>query len=146
MSNLWILVAHRGGARIFESAGLKRDLKLWQDIPHPQGKLKNRDIDSDKPGRGINSHGARTSFQQAQGPTAHIAEQFAKQLAELLNDGRMKRLYMRLVLVAEPHFLGLLHAALSLESTALVTASIPKDLAHVELREMHKHLDGIIRG
>ncbi|HUW98456.1 MAG TPA: host attachment protein [Acidiferrobacter sp.] len=145
MNHIWVLVAHRGGARIFESAGRKQDLKLRQDIPHSQGKLKNRDIGSDRPGRGVNSQGSRTSLQQAQEPTAHIAEQFAKQLAELLNAGRVKRLYEKLVLIAEPHFLGLLHAALSSESTALVIASVPKDLAHTEIQGVRDHLEGIIR-
>ena len=145
MDILWILVAHRSGARIFESLGVGQALELRQDIAHPEGKLRDQDIGSDKPGRGIDSHGSRTSFQQEQGPSAHISEQFAKQLAELLNDGRVKQRYQRLVLVAEPHLLGLLRAALSRETAALITASVTKDLGHVGLRDIGTHLEGVVR-
>jgi protein required for attachment to host cells len=145
MNNTWILVAHRGGARVFDNTGPGQGLNLLQDIPHPQGKLKSKDIGSDKPGRGSGSRGARTSFQQEQEPAAHVAEVFAKQLAGLLDDGRLKQRYGRLVLVAEPHFLGILRAALSRETAALVTAAVNKDLGHVEAHELPKHLEGVVR-
>ena len=144
MNDTWILVAHRGGARVFENKGPGQGLQLREDIPHPPGKLKSKDLGSDKPGRGVDSHGARTSFQQEQEPAAHLAEQFAKRLAALLDDGRLQQRYSRLVLVAEPRFLGILRAALSRETAALVTAAVNKDLAHVDAHELPKHLEGVV--
>lgn len=141
MNSTWILVAHRGGAHIFEKTGPGQGLNLLQDIPHPQGKLKSKDIGSDKPGRGVDSQGGRTSFQQEQEPTAHIAKVFAKQLAGLLDDGRLKQRYGRLVLVAEPRFLGILGAALSHATAELVIATINKDLSYLEARELQKYLE-----
>ena len=48
MTTTWILIAHRGGARLFEHTGRSAGLKLLQDIPHPEGRLKNQDINADK--------------------------------------------------------------------------------------------------
>jgi len=146
INNTWILVAHRGGARIFENKGPGKGLNLLHDIPHPEGRLKNKDIGADKPGRSIDSHGpGRHSLSSEQEPTAHVTEQFAKQLSTMLDDGRHQQLYGKLVLVAEPRFLGSLRAALSTPTAALVMATVGKDLGSVELHNMPKHLTDTIR-
>ena len=146
INNTWILVAHRGGARIFENKGPGKGLNLLHDIPHPEGRLKNKDIGADKPGRSIDSHGpGRHSLSPEQEPTAHVTEQFAKQLSTMLDDGRHQQLYGKLVLVAEPRFLGNLRAALSTPTAALVMATVGKDLGNVELHNMPKHLTDTIR-
>ena len=146
MNNTWILVAHRGGARLFENKGPGKGMNLLHDIPHPEGRLKNKDIGVDKPGRSFDSHGqSRHSLSKEQDPTTHVAEQFAKQLSTLLDDGRSHQRYAKLVLVAEPRFLGNLRAALSSPTAALVTATVDKDLGGVEPHNIPKHLDTIIR-
>ena len=146
INNTWILVAHRGGARIFENKGPGKGLNLLHDIPHPEGRLKNKDIGADKPGRSIDSHGpGRHSLSSEQEPTAHVTEQFAKQLSTMLDNGRNQQRYGKLVLVAEPRFLGSLRAALSTPTAALVMATVGKDLGSVELHNMPKHLTDTIR-
>jgi protein required for attachment to host cells len=50
----------------------------------------------------------------------------------------------RIVLVAEPHFLGLLRAELGGETAALVTATVPKDLYAVSEADVLGHLDGVL--
>ena len=145
MNNTWILVAHRGGARLFENKGPGKGMNLLHDIPHPEGRLKNKDIGADKPGRSFDSRGqSRHSLSKEQDPTTHVAEQFAKQLSTLLDDGRSHQRYAKLVLVAEPRFLGNLRAALSSPTAALVTATVDKDLGGVEPHNIPKHLDDII--
>ena len=145
MKKTWVLVAHRGGARVFENKGPGTGLSLLQDIPHPDGRLRSKDLGTDEPGRSHDSHGARHSFQQEVGLAAHVAEAFARQLAGILDEGRVGQRYGRLVLVAEAHFLGILRAALSREASALVTASLNKDLGHVKTDEMPKHLHDVLQ-
>ena len=145
-NSTWILVAHRGGARVFENKGPGKGLNLLHDIPHPEGRLKNKDIGADKPGRSFDSLGqGRHSLSTEQEPTAHVAVQFAKQLCTMLDDGRSQQRYGKLVLVAEPRFLGNLRAALSNSTATLVTATLDKDLGSVEPHNMPKHLGAIIR-
>ncbi len=146
MNNTWVLVAHRGGARVFESKGPGKGLNLLHDIPHPEGRLKNKDIGADKPGRSFDSRGqGRHSLSSEQEATEHLAEQFAKHLSALLDDGRHRQRYAKLVLVAEPRFLGSLRAALSSPTAALVTATLGKDLGGVEPHNMPRHLAETLR-
>lgn len=146
MNNIWILVAHRGGARVFENKGPGKGLNLLHDIRHPEGRLKNKDIGADKPGRSFDSRGqGRHSLSSEQEPTAHLAEQFAKQLSSLLEEGRNQQRYGKLVLVAEPRFLGNLRAVLSPPTAALVSAAVDKGLGGVEPHDMPKHLGNVLR-
>ncbi|MEK6771241.1 MAG: host attachment protein [Pseudomonadota bacterium] len=145
MAKTWIVVAHRGGARVFENKGPGKGLDLLREIDHPEGRLKNREIDTDKPGRSYESHGAaRHAYDKERESTTHVAEQFAKQISGILDEGRNRQAYGRLVLVADPRFLGNLRSALSRETASLVLATIDKDLGGVDQREMAKHLDGVM--
>jgi protein required for attachment to host cells len=142
----WILVAHRSGARLFENAGPGKGLALLQDIPHPEGRLKNQDLNADRHGGSADAGGAgRQSYEAAQNPVEHVATQFAKQLATLLESGRTQQRYGKLVLVAEPRFLGNLRAALSSPTATLVTATLDKDLGAVEARDLPRYLGDSVR-
>lgn len=145
MDTTWILVAHRGGARLFENKGLGKGLNLLEDIPHPQGKLRNQDIDSDQPGRSFDRFGqGRHALGTEQEPKEHLAELFAKELADLLENGRNQHRYQRLVLIAGPDFLGVLRSALNAQVTALVTSSLAKNLANVNATDIPPHLRDIV--
>jgi protein required for attachment to host cells len=145
MKITWVLIAHRGGARVFENKGPGKGLLLLRDIPHPEGKLKSKDLGTDEPGRSFDSHGARHSFEQEVGPAAHVIEVFARQIAGILEEGRVGHRYGRLVLVAEARFLGILRATLSRETSTLVTATVNKDLGHVETKDVAKHLQDVLQ-
>ena len=141
MSNTWILVAHRAGARIFENTGPGQGLRLLENIPNPEGKLKNIDINSDKPGRAFdNFGGARHSMSKEHEPKEQQAIRFAKQLGETLDKGRTSNQFSKLVLVAEPRFLGELRAALPSHTASLVSATVDKDLGGISDRDVPGHL------
>ena len=141
----WILVAHRTGARLFESAGTGQALTLLQDISHEQGRLKNQELTSDRQGRVASARGANNSYQQAEEPTDLVAIRFTKELASLLDAGRNQQKFHELVLVAEPRFLGHLRAALSAPTTKLVKASLDKDLGLIDARDLSQHIQGVVR-
>ncbi len=145
MANTWIVVAHRGGARLFEHKGPGKGLNLVNEIDHPAGKLKNGEIDSDRQGRAFDSRGAgRHAYEPEQLPTEHVAEQFAKQLSGLLDEARNQKRFQRLVLVAEPRFLGNLRSALNSQTASLVSATVDKDLATTEVRELPRYLENVL--
>ncbi len=132
MKKSWILIANRSGARLFENTGPGKGLTLLEAIAHPAGHLKNQDINADKPGRSFDSGGqGRHALGKSESPTEHENERFAKELAVRLNDGRTHNQYSRVVLVAEPGFLGMLRASLDKQTAAMVEATIEKDLAYV---------------
>ena len=78
----WILVAHRAGARLFENKGPGKGLSLVENIDHPEGRLKDHDINADRPGRAFDNLGAgRHGMGKEVSPTQHVSQQFAKSLA-----------------------------------------------------------------
>lgn len=146
MNTTWILVAHRSGARLFENFGPGKGLKLLEDLPHPEGRLKNSEIDSDRPGRAFdNFGGARHSMSTERAPIERVAQRFAKELSEKLVKGRVQNRYKKLVLVAEPRFLGELRNSLDSPTTALVSATLAKDLGGIMTQDLPQHLGDVVR-
>jgi len=135
----WILIASRAGARIVEQQ--HDDWTLLEEIENDAGRLRNSQLDSDRPGRTFSrTTAARHALSPAECSHDVVAERFARALAEHLDRARMEGRFSSLVLVAEPHFLGMLHNALSPNLVPFVRNSIGKDLHRVALRELGRHL------
>lgn len=145
MNTTWILVAHRGGARLFENLGAGKGLQLVEDIPHTQGRLKNGEINADKPGRAFDTFGRRHGMSQEHEAADQVSLMFAKHLCDRLEKARAENRFGKLILVAEPRLLGELRAALDKHTAALVSATLDKDLAGVDNRDLPKHLGGVIQ-
>ena len=142
----WILIANRTGARIYRNGGTTEGLILLKDIPHEEGRLKDREIDTDKPGRSFSMNSSeRHAMSHKLAPTDHLADQFAKELADLLEEGRTQNRYERLILVAAPSFLGRLRLALSKGTAEKVFATLAKELTHLTQRELPGHLHSVIK-
>lgn len=145
MNTTWILVAHRSGARLFENSGPGKGLRLVEDIPHPEGRLKNGEINSDKPGRAFDKlGGGRHSMSKEHEPKEQVAMQFARHLGEKLHLGRSQNRFARLVLVADPRFLGELRGKLDAATAALVSATLDKDLGGISNHDLPKHLGAVV--
>ena len=141
MTTTWILIANRSSASLFESDWPGKSMRRIQDIPHPQGRMQNSDIDTDTPGRSFDSFGqGRHAMSPKQEPTEHIAQQFARDLAELMNKGRLTHAYDKLVLMAEPKFLGILRAALDKNTASLVVQTVNKELLDVKEEDLAEYL------
>ena len=146
MEKTWILVANRGGARLFENTGPGKGMTLLRDIAHSEGHLKDQDFNADKPGRSFDSKGeGRHAMSKSESPKEHETAQFAKELAQMLDKGRATNEFSRLVLVAEDGFLGVLKGELDANTAKLVTDTVHKDMAHVADADIPTTLEGSIK-
>lgn len=135
----WILVANRTGARILDKQGSTFNLR--ETIAHEAGRRRDRDVDSDRQGRAFDRIGGnRHALSSSETPHDHDAKAFARELAERLRADRLQQRFERLVLVAEPRFLGLLRAALDEGTARTVIGTVPKDLAEVPLQDLARHM------
>jgi protein required for attachment to host cells len=140
MFTTWIVVGHRAGARIFEHRRA-HELDLVSELDHAAGRLKNQAINSDRPGRAFDRKSpGRHAVGGAETPHEHSAEAFARELAHELNAARTENRFARLVLVAEPRFLGLLRAELDHVTASLVVGDLSKDLAKADSGEVRRQL------
>jgi len=137
---IWVLVANRSGARVFEHKGSGNMVKI-ESIDHPDGHLKTGDIDTSKPGQAFDSHGyAHHNMDTEVNPKKHLAEKWAGGLADMLDRGRIGQKYQRLILVMEPGLLGILRDKMTRNTAGLVALTIDRDLGGMGDREVQDHV------
>ena len=141
-TTMWVIAADASRARIFERAPQTSRLEEIEDVPHPEGSLQNREIDTDGHGR-FYGKGERHQGHTAErdvSATDKEMDRFAKELAERLETARAQNRYGRLCLIAPPKFLGLLRRHLSSEAHKLIEREIHKDLSKFDARDIEPYL------
>jgi protein required for attachment to host cells len=141
----WILLAQRGGASLLERADDDGRPRIVRRIEHPEGRLQDVELGSDRPGRALDSHGpGRSTYTSEEAPHDHVAAVFARELAAMLERGRLDARFDRLVLAAEPRFLGKLRASLPAATRKLVVASWPKESDQLHERDIVARVAGFL--
>ena len=127
MAITWILVANASLARLYEHLGPNKGLKLVKEMIHPESRLKNADLVTDRPGSmaaGGNGQGAK---QPHTVPKEHEAKVFAHELAQTLYNGRTRNAFGRAIVFAPPSFMGMLNAVIDHPTAQLITDRFEKD-------------------
>jgi len=100
---------------------------------------------SDRAGRVRQRVGARRSAADARTPPKAVeAERFARELTSLLHEGLGRHDYDRLVLVAPPHFLGLLRECASVPVREAITASVGRNWTSVAAADLPARLAAVL--
>ncbi len=145
MTITWALVADRSQARILENRGPGKGLSVVEDIEHPEGHLQDKDTKTDKMGRAFDKGGeGRHAMEAHELPHEHLASAFAKHLAQKLHDARASNRFEKLVIAAEPDFLGRLRAELDAPTSKLLTGEVPKHLLGAGDRDIAEHLGKVM--
>jgi len=146
MVTTWILVCNASRARVFSTPGRGRPWTLVRELNHPESRLKGQAISADKPGRVQQSAGAGS--RPAMEPSTPVkeveAQRFAELLAKVAEDGHGHNTYARLLLVAPPHFLGLVRQALPEQVRKRVTRSVDKDYTTLREDELPARLADVL--
>jgi protein required for attachment to host cells len=145
MAITWAVIAHRTGARIYENHGPGKGLTRIRELTNEVARKQDHEQDADKPGRTFDRHGSgRHAKSREETPHERAASNFARQLAESLTEGRHEGRFDRLVLAAEPKFLGMLRESLDEPTARHVTATLAKDLGEVDERKLADHLGEVM--
>ena len=141
----WVLIADGGHARILTTPRVAGDGNYVQLAAYDNMDNVKSQQSTDRPGR---------SFESADGTPHAVAEyselqkqpklEFAERLAEVVNLGAMNDDYARLMIVAPPTVMGKLREALSSHAKDRLVGSLDKDLTHVGLADLPKHLEGVV--
>jgi protein required for attachment to host cells len=137
----WIVTADASRARILQVAGREHTLTEVENLVNPQGRLHNREINTDAPGRfrGPDRPGGHASDDENR-TVDHYAELFAKRVGEFLDSARNQQRFDRLFIVAAPKFLGQLRKALGKETEKLVADDLAKDLSWLNVRQLEDYV------
>ena len=129
MEPTWVVVAESSRARIFVLEGLQSPLREVEDLVNPEARAHERDLISDRQGRTIDSSGGRRHAKQPEvSPKEQRVIDFARSVAERVEQGRTQGVFKRLILVAAPEFLGLLRANLGDAARQCIMREIHKNL------------------
>lgn len=141
MSKPWILVASQSEARIYALNMPRGPLVEVDRMEHAAGRAHEGELVTDRPGRTFQSVGdVRHAMQPPVDPKEHEATKFAKEISDRLDSARQEGRFGSLVLVAGPHFLGLLRKSLSDATVKQVTQEIAKNLVQFNAEEIRQHL------
>ena len=142
---LWIVVADRGGSRLFEYLGRGQGIVLLREQEHVEGRMKDGDFDADRPGRAFDRKGqGRHAHGREVSPSEQAAWEYARRLADELRTARVEGRLSRLVLMAPPAFLGMLRESLDAPTAALVAGTLAKDLCRSPAEEISERLDAVL--
>ena len=146
-----IVVADQAEARFYDAEPPDPALHLAGRLTDPLAHQHDRQIGSDRPGRvfdhapaagtrrGAVAHHA-TGGEGDRRPRRHEAMMFARRIAQDLALAQRQGRFERIVIVAEPGFLGLIRQALPPGLGASVAAEVPKDLVHQTEAVVRAHL------
>ena len=136
-----IVVADSTCARIFSSDSARPALTEIETLMNPRGRLHEREITSDLPGKNKGHGGAGGhAFESRTAPKRHELNEFAKVVGEYINAAQKTNSFSNLLLIAEPSFLGELRTQLSNASTGKVVFELNKNLTHKSPAEISQHL------
>jgi len=140
----WYVVASRTRTRIYQHTGPTTGLDLIETLENPDGRVRGREMHRHKLGAGVARGKAgqeRTySLESASDPHELVAVQFAKKIASFLDKKVQKKAFDQVVLVAEPHVLGLIKKELTTKTVDSLGRSIRKDLNKISDTQLPKHL------
>jgi protein required for attachment to host cells len=131
--NVRVVVADECEANFFDVAGVHRPLEPRGVLTNEFAGLMDRDLETDRPGRGFNrGTPGRHAMDGERSTKQHEIEQFAREVARTLDEARVRREFERLVIVAGPKMLGLIRESLPPPCRSVVAAEVVKDLVHHE--------------
>ncbi|MEK6626358.1 MAG: host attachment protein [Bdellovibrionota bacterium] len=127
---VWVLVGNSGHAQIYESPNSSLDeLTPIHEFVNGEGRQHNRELRDFNIGRVHNKNYPRTKgLRPKASPHELVQKTFARELVEFLEKGRLNGNFDKLMLVAAPHFLGVLRSLLSKQTKAMLWNEIPKEL------------------
>ncbi len=137
--NVRVVVADERHASFFDAYKYGAPLAARGIIENPVGGMKDIDLETDRAGRrfgGTNGvrHGAGVQAGHHHGVDGersterHELTLFAKEVAQRIDNDRIKHEFDRLVIVAGPRMLGLLRQQLPDTCRGVIAGEIPKDL------------------
>ena len=135
----WVLVADNSRARIFSSEKPASALLEIKDLTHPEARLHEGDLVTDKGGRDKGPSGAH-GVNHEQAHKTDGAEKFASEVCSELDAARAAGSFDKLYVVSAPGFLGLLRKHQSSALRQTIAGEVDKNLSIQDPATIRRHL------
>lgn len=137
----WVLVADGGSARCFATERPGDVLRELEDWVNPAARRSEHDLQRDARGRTLaRARGGGHGLEPPLSAHDKADAQFARRLADFLDQAVAERRVQHLAIVAPPGFLGELRAALSPQCHNRCRLEVPHDRVHHPVQEIRRCL------
>jgi protein required for attachment to host cells len=137
----WILVANGRECRIYTRNHMTGKLDIVKTFGNEESRLHNREMGVDKPGRVFDSVG---TMRHAMEPkiffTRQARQDFARKIAEFLEEAAQNDRFHALSVAASASFLGELRGYFSDAVQEKIVIQVNKDLTNVPPQDLLSHL------
>lgn len=134
---LWIITANSNLCRIYHLEKHPEKITLLKEINHPENKLKKSEyLTSDRPGHYQTDATLHGSYAPHTDPKEVEADNFSREIANELNQGRNNHAYQNLIIVMPPHMNGLLAKHIDKHVKDLIKDEILKDVMSLPNHEL----------
>jgi protein required for attachment to host cells len=147
MAKIWIVVADAAMARVFEGEAGGAPAEV-ADFVHPASRQRASELADDKQGHVERKPGggyASSGYSPRTDPHDKEEARFAGALADELESAATAGRCGALVILAAPHFLGALRAALGPAASRILRASEAVDLTHLPKAELLERIAPYLR-
>ena len=145
MTSIMIVVADSSRARIFTTDSPSSPLNEIETMAHPEGRIHEQNMVSDLPGKDSGQGASGHAYQDETDPKQQEVTDFAKRIADYLDDTRKTNQLGRLLIVAAPAFLGELRKQMSEQTNKLVVFESAKNLTQHSVEDIRNHLPKFLK-
>lgn len=131
----WVALADAACAKIYSWHHDKKVLQLVAQLDHPEGKELPQEYVNYEAGH-YQAGDARGSYSPHTDLKTSENDHFAQHIIKALDEGRVHNKFDDLIIVAEPHFHGLLDKHLHHPLKEKVSQHIMKDYMYIEEKEL----------
>lgn len=145
MKTKWIVLANASATYIYAVNGKNSidAVELITKLEHPESRKKNRELVTDRPGHYQTNHATRGSYSQHTDPKKIEMDNFAKEVADFLEQSNALGKYQSLIMIAGPNFYGLLMKHLHKPLHELIDKVIEKEIIINNEHELKKYISTI---
>jgi protein required for attachment to host cells len=147
MNNVWILVCDSAKGRLFETRDGAESWVLLETKTHEESREIASSLVSDRAGS-RSSEGAsvhHNALAPSSSPKEVEKDHFAHVLGKMLDQAMRTNRFRKWVLVAPPHFVGLLEKVLTPELKKHLMTTLDKDLTGLEVHALAERLRDAVR-
>jgi protein required for attachment to host cells len=141
MKRVYVVLANSTSANFYMISEKKFSLELIKRIHHSESRLKERALDADRPGnyqKGF--YGGRGVYAEPKSHKDLEVEGFAKEICKELERERIEGNYIGIIIVANPHFYGLINTNATRGVREMIKFHLLKDYVHYSEKKLTLNL------
>src|SRR3990167_4432809 len=138
---IWVVMANTNFCRIYSYDKNHATLSLINEINHPEFRLKTSDtLTTERPWHYHAGESARVAYSPHMDAKEVVIDNFAREIAVKLDEGRKNNAYEKLIIITPPQMNGLLSQHLNKHIKQMVINTIQKDVPHLNEPELIEFL------